>query len=254
VLGAELHPPPPALISSQVHAILLDIEGTTTPIAFVQQVLFPYARARVADFLARHLADAGVRADVTLLRAEHAAEPADSGRPEWNAADDQGSATAFVYWLMDRDSKSTGLKSLQGKIWEEGYRNGHLKGKGEVYADVRPALERWHARGQKIAIFSSGSVQAQRNLFANTIAGDLTPFLTAYFDTTTGPKRQPASYRRIAELLNEPPKTVVFVSDVTAELDAAGAAGMRTVLSVRPGNAAAAPSFHARIQSFDELP
>jgi enolase-phosphatase E1 len=172
-----------------IRAILLDIEGTTTPIEFVQQVLFPYARLRLHDYLQQHADDPGVRADLALLRAEHAAEsPRAPDLPPW-------SPEAYVYWLMDRDRKSTGLKALQGRIWEAGYRAGELQGKGEVYPDVRPALARWHDAGTTIAIFSSGSVQAQRNLFANTTAGDLTPFLSGYFDTTTGPKRAAASYR-----------------------------------------------------------
>ena len=145
-------------------------------------MLFPYARARVHDYLEHHADDPGVRADVALLRAEHAAESSRSpDLPPWNPE-------AYVYWLMDRDRKSTGLKALQGRIWEAGYRAGALKGKGEVYPDVRPALVRWRDAGKKIAIFSSGSVQAQRNLFENTIAGDLSQFLSGYFDTTTGPK------------------------------------------------------------------
>ena len=132
---------------------------------------------------------------------------------------------------MDQDRKSTGLKSLQGKIWEEGYRSGELK--GEVYPDVLPALERWRKQGIDIAIFSSGSVQAQRSLFRNSVAGDLTRFIRAYFDTTTGPKREPESYGRIAAALERSPPEVLFVSDIAAELDAARAAGMQTALCVR---------------------
>ncbi len=231
-----------------IRAILLDIEGTTTPIEFVQQVLFPYARLRLHDYLQQHADDPGVRADLALLRAEHAAEsPRAPDLPPW-------SPEAYVYWLMDRDRKSTGLKALQGRIWEAGYRAGELQGKGEVYPDVRPALARWHDAGTTIAIFSSGSVQAQRNLFANTTAGDLTPFLSGYFDTTTGPKRAAASYRQIAAALRHPVSAVLFVSDVTAELDAARAAGMRTVLCTRgPALPDDSPTDHPRIRSFAEL-
>jgi enolase-phosphatase E1 len=235
-------------LTPEIGAILLDIEGTTTPIEFVHQVLFPYARARVHDYLEHHADDPGVRADVALLRAEYAAEATHSSDlPPWNPE-------AYVYWLMDRDRKSTGLKSLQGRIWEAGYRAGELKGKGEIYADVRPALTRWHTAGKAIAIFSSGSVQAQRNLFANTTDGDLSPLLSGYFDTTTGPKREASSYQRIAAALRREPGEVLFISDVAAELDAARAAGMRTALCVRgsvPG--AVSPSDHPRIRSFAEL-
>jgi enolase-phosphatase E1 len=211
-------------------------------------VLFPYARLRVHDYLAQHADDPAVRADVALLRAEYAAESAHSpDLPPWTPE-------AFVYWLMDRDRKSTGLKALQGRIWEEGYRTGELKGKGEIYPDVRPALERWHNAGTTIAIFSSGSVQAQRNLFANTTAGDLSTCLSRYFDTTTGPKREAHSYAEIAAALGQPASAVLFISDVSAELDAARSAGMRTTLCVRDRAAAdESPTDHPRIHSFDEL-
>lgn len=232
---------------NDIGVILLDIEGTTTPIEFVHQVLFPYARAHIHDHL-----DAQ---DVEALRAEYRAEPPDSGLPAWNPADDLASAEAYVCWLMDRDRKSTGLKALQGRIWEAGYRAGELKGKGEVYPDVRPALARWRKAGKGVAIFSSGSVQAQRNLFANTTDGDLSPFLSAYFDTTTGPKREAASYGKIATALRRTPRDVLFISDVVAELDAARQAGMRTTLCVRDARAdsGAGASDHPRIRSFDEV-
>ena len=246
MLGTDVHPDRDTL--NNIRAILLDIEGTTTPIEFVHQVLFPYARARVHDFLEQHADDPAVRADIALLRAEYTAESAQSRDiPSWNPE-------AYVYWLMDRDSKSTGLKSLQGRIWEGGYRSGELKGKGEVYPDVRPAFERWRKGGKEIAIFSSGSVQAQRNLFANTTAGDLSSFLTGYFDTTTGPKRDAGSYRKIAATLHHAPQEILFVSDVATELDAARAAAMRTALCVR-GPTAPDDSLtaHPRIRSLVEL-
>ena len=248
--GADVHPVErSALALNDLRAILLDIEGTTTPIEFVHQVLFPYARRRLHDYLEQHVGDPGVRADVALLRAEYAAESSHSpDLPAWNPE-------TYVYWLMDRDRKSTALKALQGRIWEQGYRAGELRGKGKVYPDVRPALERWHAAGKTIAIFSSGSVQAQRNLFANTTAGDLSPLLSGYFDTTTGPKREADSYRRIAAALRQPANVVLFVSDVSAELDAALAAGMRTTLCVRgAAPPSATPADHPRIRSFAELP
>jgi enolase-phosphatase E1 len=153
---------------------------------------------------------------------------------------------------MDRDRKSTGLKSLQGKIWEEGYRAGDLR--GEVYPDVPPALERWRRQGTDIAIFSSGSVQAQRSLFGHTTAGDLTRFIRSYFDTTTGPKTAPESYLQIAAALDRPPSEVLFLSDVGAELDAASAAGMETALCVRTPSSGVSTSAHPIIHGFDQLP
>ncbi len=158
---------------------------------------------------------------------------------------------AYVYWLMDRDRKSTGLKSLQGKIWEAGYRAGELR--GQVYADVAPALARWKEHGRDIAIFSSGSVQAQQCLFANSTAGDLGPFIRAYFDTTTGPKTGVESYERIAAALERSPGQVLFLSDVGAELDAARRAGLETALCVRSPEAVASGSGHPVIRTFDQV-
>jgi enolase-phosphatase E1 len=218
-------------------------------------VLFPYARAHVREYLERHATDPGVSADIAALRTEHAAESSsDPGLPIWNPAGELQSAESYVYWLMDRDRKSTALKSLQGRIWEEGYYSGALRGKAEVYPDVRPAFVRWRRDGIFIAIFSSGSVQAQRNLFANTTAGDLSPFLYDYFDTKTGPKRDSRSYWLIATALHQPPRDVLFVSDVTAELDAARGAGMQTALCVRGGDGPPpTANGHAVIHSFAEL-
>jgi enolase-phosphatase E1 len=160
------------------------------------------------------------------------------------------SAAAYAEWLMDRDRKSTALKSLQGRIWKGGYRSGALK--SHVYPDVRPALERWRAQRRSVAIFSSGSVLAQRLLFEHTVEGDLTPLIHSYFDTTTGPKGAANSYRRIAEALRVAPAAVWFVSDVAAELDAARAAGMMTALCVRDG-AAPPASDHPVLRTFEEI-
>lgn len=208
-------------------------------------MLFPYARVHVRDHLDPR--------DVGALRAEYRAEPSQHGLPDWNSSDEVASAETYAHWLMDRDRKSTALKALQGRIWEAGYRSGDLTGKGEVYPDVRPALARWKKGRKDIAIFSSGSIQAQRNLFANTTAGDLSPYLSAYFDTTTGPKREASSYTKIATALRRAPREVLFISDVTGELDAARRAGMATALCVRGQDPEVAAGDHPRIRSFDEL-
>ncbi|HEU4681348.1 MAG TPA: acireductone synthase [Gemmatimonadales bacterium] len=228
----------------------MDIEGTTTPIDFVHKTLFGHARARVSGFLERHWSDPEVRDDVARLKAEHAAESSQPAPPSWR--DDAAGVVAYVHWLMDRDKKSTGLKSLQGKIWEEGYRADDLR--SVVYPDVPPALERWRRQGIDVAIFSSGSVQAQRSLFANTAAGDLTGYIRAYFDTTTGPKTAPQSYADIAAALERAPSEVLFFSDVAAELDAARAAGMRTALCVRTTGSAPSTGAHPVISALDQLP
>ena len=211
----------------KLRGILLDIEGTTTPIAFVHEVLFSYARTHARDFLERNKDSNDVQADVALLREEHANDLSQNLNPPESIPD-------YIRWLIDRDRKSTGLKSLQGKIWKQGYEDGTLK--SQVFADVAPALERWHAAGLRISIFSSGSVLAQQLLFAHTEAGDLTKFIDDYFDTNVGKKGEPESYRRIAAALNLPPGEIVFISDVVAELEAAKTAGMKTWLAIRPGN------------------
>ncbi len=158
---------------------------------------------------------------------------------------------AYVHWLMDRDRKSTGLKSLQGKIWEAGYRAGELR--GQVYGDVLPAFDRWKQQGRDIAIFSSGSVQAQQCLFAHSTAGDLTPFIRAYFDTTTGAKTAADSYARIAAAVDRSPSEVLFLSDVSAELDAARQAGLATALCVRSPEAVPPGGEHPVIRTFDQV-
>jgi enolase-phosphatase E1 len=154
--------------------------------------------------------------------------------------------------LIQLDRKSTGLKSLQGKIWRQGYLQGSLK--SQVFADVAPAFERWRSRGLSISIFSSGSVLAQQLLFAHTEVGDLTPFIDNYFDTQIGKKGDAESYRRIASALGFSANEVLFISDVVAELEAAHGASMRPLLSVRPGNAPQrGAEQYPSINTFDEV-
>jgi len=222
--------------------ILLDIEGTTTPIAFVHEVLFSYARTHARDFLRNNQDSDDVRADIALLREEHASDKSNNLEPPESIAD-------YIDWLIDRDRKSTGLKSLQGKIWRQGYRDGSLK--SQVFADVAPAFQRWRAAGLKISIFSSGSVLAQQLLFAHTDAGDLTKFIDGYFDTNVGKKAEAESYRKIAVAMDLKPSEILFISDVVAELEAAKEAGMKTLLSIRPGNSL--QEWPQAIHSFDEV-
>jgi enolase-phosphatase E1 len=224
-----------------VRGILLDIEGTTTPIAFVHDVLFSYARSHLRDYLARHFTDESVRADLEALRQEGG---------DFN--EELESVVAHINQLIDLDRKSTGLKSLQGKIWHEGYAEGSLR--AQVYPDVAPAMARWRLAGFNVSIFSSGSVLAQQLLFAHTEAGDLTQFINNYFDTTTGKKGEAESYESIAATLKLQPTEMLFISDVVNELAAAHNAGMKTVLSLRPGNPPqeSADRYQA-ITSFDDL-
>jgi enolase-phosphatase E1 len=242
--------------STRLEAILLDIEGTTTPIAFVADVLFPYARRHLRRHLEEHATSATYAALFDQLRDEHAADLRRGERvAAWVDATPGArldSAVSYAEWLMDRDRKSTPLKSLQGTLWEQGYTNGDLV--GEVFADVPRALRRWRAQGVPVGIFSSGSVLAQQLLFRHSSAGDLTPFLRWYFDTTTGKKADDESYRRIAAAMNMPAGAIVFVSDIVGELDAARDAGLQTRLSIRPGNAPLSDAHrHQVVESFDTM-
>jgi enolase-phosphatase E1 len=249
------------LTTGTIRAILLDIEGTTTPIAFVHEDLFSYARSQVRDYLAAHFGSADTLADLAKLREEHAEDVAKEREPPALLAEPRNgppdaeldSIVAYIHWLIDRNSKSTGLKSIQGKIWRQGFLNGTLK--APLFADVVPALERWHSAGLKISIFSSGSSLAQQLLFAHTEAGDLTRFIANYFDTTKGSKTTVDNYRHIAEALSLPAREVLFISDVEPELDTASAAGMQTLLRVPPGNyPQVSAGGHQIIQSFNDIP
>jgi len=237
---------------------LLDIEGTTSPVSFVYDVLFPYARKHMSDYIVHHSSDSLLQEDLRLLAHENAIDRS-SGAPiiyypqplSQDPAEALQSSISYLLWLMDKDRKSTALKSIQGKIWAEGYEKGELK--SEVFADVPPALRRWHAVS-RVAIYSSGSVEAQKYLFGYTTAGNLTPFIDAYFDTRTGPKIESASYRKIADAMNVGTADIFFISDSIRELDAARNVGMATFLSLRPGNAAITDHHaHSAISSFDAL-
>jgi enolase-phosphatase E1 len=217
--------------------------------------LFSYARERLNRYLDAHFQDATVQDVARHLRSERV-EERDPDAPAWlDTSPDtrRASVAAYAHWLMDRDRKSPGLKLLQGVMWEEGYQAGELR--GEVFDDVPAALARWRAQGLTVAIYSSGSELAQRRLFESTAAGDLTSAISGFFDTRVGPKMQPDSYRRIAASLQVAADTVLFVSDVTAELAAAREAGCATRLCVRPGNVPQPDaSQYVAIHRFDDLP
>ena len=241
-----------AAFSRPVRSILLDIEGTTTPFDFVYEVLFPYAQAHVQRFLERYGGSPEVRRDLNALRQENLDDAQRGLDPPALTGDQAGeSLVAYVRWLIYRDRKSTPLKSLQGKIWEEGYRNGELRSR--VFEDVPPALKRWHEQKRAVSVFSSGSVLAQTLLFRHTTAGDLTQYLSSYFDTTVGGKTDPGSYQKIAGELHSSMLEIVFISDVTNELDAAKAAGLQTLLCLRPGNRPQPANAYESIQSFAEV-
>ena len=192
-----------------IRAILTDIEGTTSSIAFVAETLFPYARQALPAYVAAH-----PDAVAPLLAEVAAAEPGDP-------------VQTLLRWI-DQDRKATPLKTLQGWIWAEGYAAGAFR--GHVYPDAAQALRAWKAAGYGLYVYSSGSVEAQKLIFGHSDQGDLAPLFSGWFDTTSGPKREASSYVRIADAIGEPPAAILFLSDVQAELDAAAAAGMRIQL------------------------
>jgi len=243
------------LADRDVRLVLLDIEGTTTPIAFVHDVLFPFARTHLASWMRAHSDSADRLALLDMLSAEHQSESDRATLPLWRSGTDAelaASAVEFLEWLMDRDRKSPALKTLQGWIWEQGYRTGALR--GQVYSDVVPAVRRWRDAGVRVAIYSSGSELAQRHLFGTLPEGDMTALLAGFFDTAVGPKKADSSYTRIASVLAVAPATLLFISDVTTELEAASRAGCQVLLCVRPGSVPApdASRFES-IETFDDV-
>lgn len=255
---------------------LLDVEGTVAPMSLVSEQLFPYARSHFEEFLHESLAgcaqvssepsaaaEGTVSWDLAMLKRENRVESdpeaprilppeaAHVGAGAMSPADGIPRVLAYVFWLMDRDRKSTALKSLQGKIWKAGFESGELQ--GTLFSDVPEAFVRW-ARKSQIAIYSSGSVEAQRLLFRHSVFGDLTGFISNYFDTHLGTKGEPTSYRAIADALYVQTAEVLFFSDAVRELDAARAAGCGTRLVIREGNAPIAGGHgHAVVESFAGL-
>jgi enolase-phosphatase E1 len=230
---------------SSLRAIVTDIEGTTTPIAFVKDVLFPFARARMHAYVRAHREEAPVRAALM--------EVAEVSGLHVDATD--ALCATLVTWI-DEDRKITALKLLQGLIWDAGYAEGALR--APVYADAARQLRAWHASGLRLYVYSSGSVHAQKLLFRHSDHGNLLHLFSGHFDTTTGGKREAASYMSIAESIGLPPGDVLFLSDVTEELDAAAATGMRTTWLVRPQDVsptedALRASAHAVAATFDDI-
>ena len=226
----------------RARAVLVDVEGTTSTIAFVHDVLFPYADEHLDAYVAAH------RTEPEVAQAMRDAARIAGVEPD---ADDATVLAHLHAWIAE-DRKATPLKTLQGLIWAEGYARTGLR--GHVYPDAVTGLRRWHAAGLKLYVYSSGSVEAQRVLFANSAQGDLSSLFSGNFDTAVGGKREASSYRVIADAIGLPPRDVVFLSDVDAELDAARAAGMQTVRLLRPADTpAGATTTHPSAVSFDEL-
>jgi enolase-phosphatase E1 len=222
-------------------AIVTDIEGTTSAISFVRDVLFPYADARLDAYVGAHRDEPVVA---------HAMNEAAVEAGEVGAGDAR--ILAILHGWIAEDRKATPLKTLQGLIWHEGYERAELL--GHVYPDVPPVLRAWDAAGIELYVYSSGSIVSQKVLFAHTFAGDLTPLFSGYFDTTTGPKREAASYAEIAADTGFHPAEMLFLSDTEAELDAARAAGFLTARLLRPDDTpAGAATVHPAYVDFAAL-
>ncbi len=224
--------------------ILTDIEGTTSSISFVKDVLFPYARRELPRFVRERGHEPEVRHWLDVVATEHG-----------SICDDAVIVETLQGWI-DQDRKHTALKALQGMLWGEGYERGDFR--GHVYPDAAHALQRWHDAGHALAVFSSGSIGAQKLLFGHSEAGDLSSLFKAWFDTGIGHKRDADSYRLIADALDRSCEDIVFLSDVIAELDAARDAEMRTVLLDRGQDYPqprldAATHGHRRAESFDSI-
>jgi enolase-phosphatase E1 len=240
------------VISFTGQGILLDVEGTTSSIRFVYEVLFPFARQQLVQFLATNWD----RPDVRRACEQIAKDASDKSLAQWTdhigPEPARQKVIAEVNRLMDGNVKATGLKELQGLIWKEGYESGKLV--SHVYADVPAALRAWHETGLDVRIYSSGSITAQKQFFRRTEHGDLTGYFRGHYDTTIGPKRNTDSYRAIAADMRLPPAQILFCSDVLAELDAAHAAGMKTALAMRTDNAPITDHHvHPVITSFDQI-
>lgn len=220
-----------------VKAIITDIEGTTSSISFVHEVLFPYAYKCLPEYVRAHEGDMGdIFEQVRELEGKVSLSTDDI-------------IEVLLRWIKE-DRKATPLKTLQGFIWDAGFGAGHFK--GHVYPDAAPALKRWQKSGIKLYVYSSGSVTAQKLLFGHSEAGDLTPLFSGYFDTVTGPKKESESYKKIAVAIDFPSEDILFLSDVTGELDAAHVAGMQTILLDRDGNNPQAKDYHT-VHNFDEI-
>jgi len=221
--------------------ILMDVEGTTTSISFVHDVLFPYSTERLKTYIESHLTDPNIQ-EVLLKTQSTVREEEDLNFNKDQLID------KLLEWIRI-DRKHSALKKLQGLIWHEGYAAGEIK--GHVYEDVPAALKSWKEKGLELGIYSSGSVDAQRSLFGHSIFGDLNSFFSHNFDTAVGGKREVQSYRNILETLKLNPEDVLFLSDITEELDAAKAAGINTLQLIR--SEAVSNSSHKQVKNFTEI-
>jgi len=244
----------PLIDALQTRVILLDIEGTTTPVEFVYQTLFPYASRKLESFLQENSQHEVIQSLIQDLRAQHDVDERDGLKPpvwvDHPHEERLRSSVAFSRWLIIRDSKCRPLKSLQGKIWQQGFASGELH--GEVFPDVPIAFKRWRRQNRLICIYSSGSVLAQQDLFRTTASGDLTSYISAFFDTSVGAKTEGESYKKIADSFKHAPHQFLFISDAVKEIEAAQSAGMQALLCNRDSRAPL-PTTERVIRSFDSV-
>lgn len=239
---------------SGTKVVLLDIEGTTTPIDFVHKTLFSYASENIEAFMERNYGKPEVSDSLKELHQLFDSDKGEKKPEEWVLSLDKRDvppASEYCRWLIAHDSKAGPMKALQGLVWEEGYRSGKLN--GEVYPDVPNAMERWKDQGKRICIYSSGSTLAQRLIYGSTRFGDLTRFISNFYDTAVGNKREDRSYSNIAEREGIGPEYFLFLSDVPEELDAAERAGMKTILVMRESEERRNPGDHSFIRDFTDL-
>ncbi|CAG8490179.1 3744_t:CDS:2 [Paraglomus occultum] len=244
-------------------AVILDIEGTTTPISFVHDTLFPYVTNNIENFLKENWDRPELNEQIDLLRNQASIDVKDGIPdakliPDKNAdissSEDMQAAVIYnIKWQMKQDRKIGALKSFQGYMWKSGYQTGDLK--GIIYDDVVEAFHKWKHMGCKIYIYSSGSVQAQKLLFSHSNQGNLLEYISGHFDTNIGPKIKNESYMNIAKSIGEQTKDIIFLTDSAQEAVAAEAAGLQVVIVVRPGNASL-PSYiteNANIKIIDNF-
>ncbi|MBI1319488.1 MAG: acireductone synthase [Candidatus Hydrogenedens sp.] len=235
-----------------VRGMLFDIEGTTSSVSFVYEVLFPYARQHLAAFLKEYWNHPDTQAACELVAKDAGYTSLDAWTLDDSDTAQHEAVTAVLLDQMDRDVKATGLKAIHGLVWEAGHASGELR--AHVYEEVADCLRAWKDAGIDLRIYSSGSIKAQHLFFGHSAAGNLLPLFSGHYDTTTGPKREQASYAAIATAFGIPAGELLFFSDVVEELDAARSAGWQTVLVVRPGNAPVADGHgHPVIADFTEI-
>ena len=266
-------------ISANIQHLLLDIEGTTCPVNFVSDVLFPYAKSHMLSYLQLHQSEPLIQSLMFEIENAWQQDSSPDALALANAIPERGQPTEaikqingtheeprqtpgpatlspeaaclYLQWLIQQDRKLTPLKDLQGMIWEEGYQQGHLL--APLYDDVPAALKKWHQRGLSLSVYSSGSIQAQKLLYTYSNAGNLSHFFSSWFDTRTGPKNERSSYVLIAEALQTKPETILFISDSPCELKAAQDAEVNCIFSRRPGNPVMQAEGFPALESFDDL-